>query len=96
MSVSYLCVPAEKALTLTWLKSDLIQFSDSEISDKVMEQQSADVTDRAIAELVDQALVGPEKVWQRQLVTALMPVWLAMMAYIIWALLFKLESTATF
>ena len=61
-----------------------------------MEEQTADVTDRAIAELVDQALVGPEKAWQRQLVTALMPLWLAMMAYIIWALLFKLESTATF
>ena len=74
---------------------ELIQFSDSEISDNVMEQ-ATDVTDRAIAELVDQALVGPEKAWQRQLVTALMPVWLAMMAYIIWALLFKLESTATF
>ena len=74
---------------------ELIQFSDSEISDKVMEQ-ATDVTDRAIAELVEQALVGPEKAWQRQLVTALMPVWLAMMAYIIWALLFKLESTATF
>ena len=74
---------------------ELIQFSDSEISDKVMEQ-ATDVTDRAIAELVDQALVGPEKAWQRQLVTALMPVWLGMMAYIIWALLFKLESTATF
>ena len=59
-------------------------------------EQKADVTDRAIAELVEQALVGPEKAWQRQLVTALMPVWLAMMAYIIWALLFKLESTATF
>ena len=54
------------------------------------------MTDRAIAELVEQALVGPEKAWQRQLVTALMPVWLAMMAYIIWALMFKLESTATF
>ena len=74
---------------------ELIQFSDSEISDNVMEQ-ATDVTDRAIAELVEQALVGPEKAWQRQLVTALMPVWLAMMAYIIWALLFKLESTATF
>ena len=74
---------------------ELIQFSDSEISDNVMEQ-ATDVTDRAIAELVDQALVGPEKAWQRQLVTALMPVWLGMMAYIIWALLFKLESTATF
>ena len=61
-----------------------------------MEQQATDVTDRAIAELVEQALVGPEKAWQKQLVTALMPVWLAMMAYIIWALLFKLESTATF
>ena len=59
-------------------------------------EQTTDVTDRAIAELVEQALVGPEKAWQRQLVTALMPVWLAMMAYIIWALLFKLESTATF
>ena len=59
-------------------------------------EQAADVTDRAIAELVEQALTGPEKAWQRQLVTALMPVWLAMMAYIIWALLFKLESTATF
>ena len=59
-------------------------------------EQATDVTDRAIAELVDQALVGPEKAWQRQLVTALMPVWLGMMAYIIWALLFKLESTATF
>lgn len=59
-------------------------------------EQKVDVTDRAIAELVEQALVGPEKAWQRQLVTALMPVWLAMMAYIIWALLFKLESTATF
>ena len=59
-------------------------------------EQATDVTDRAIAELVEQALVGPEKAWQRQLVTALMPVWLAMMAYIIWALLFKLESTATF
>ena len=59
-------------------------------------EQKVDVTDRAIAELVEQALVGPEKTWQRQLVTALMPVWLAMMAYIIWALLFKLESTATF
>ena len=58
--------------------------------------QATDVTDRAIAELVEQALVGPEKAWQRQLVTALMPVWLAMMAYIIWALMFKLESTATF
>lgn len=74
---------------------ELTQFSDCEISDKVMEQ-ATDVTDRAIAELVEQALVGPEKAWQRQLVTALMPVWLAMMAYIIWALLFKLESTATF
>ena len=74
---------------------ELIQFSDSEISDNVMEQ-ATDVTDRAIAELVEQALVGPEKAWQRQLVTALMPVWLGMMAYIIWALLFKLESTATF
>ena len=59
-------------------------------------EQATDVTDRAIAELVGQALVGPEKAWQRQLVTALMPVWLAMMAYIIWALLSKLESTATF
>ena len=59
-------------------------------------EQATDVTDRAIAELVEQALVGPEKAWQRQLVTALMPVWLAMMAYIIWALMFKLESTATF
>ena len=59
-------------------------------------EQTTDVTDRAIAELVEQALVGPEKAWQRQLVTALMPVWLAMMAYIIWALMFKLESTATF
>ena len=74
---------------------ELIQFSDSEISDNVMEQ-ATDVTDRAIAELVEQALVGPEKAWQRQLVTALMPVWLAMMDHIIWALLFKLESTATF
>ena len=74
---------------------ELIQFSDSEISDNVMEQ-ATDVTDRAIAELVDQALVGPEKAWQRQLATALMPVWLGMMAYIIWALLSKLESTATF
>ena len=74
---------------------ELNQFSDSEISDNVMEQ-ATDVTDRAIAELVEQALVGPEKAWQRQLVTALMPVWLGMMAYIIWALLFKLESTATF
>ena len=74
---------------------ELTQFSGCEISDKVMEQ-ATDVTDRAIAELVEQALVGPEKAWQRQLVTALMPVWLAMMAYIIWALLFKLESTATF
>ena len=61
-----------------------------------MEEHATDVTDRAIAELVEQALVGPEKAWQRQLVTALMPIWLAMMAYIIWALLFKLESTATF
>ena len=61
-----------------------------------MEEQAMDVTDRAIAELVEQALVGPEKAWQKQLVTALMPVWLAMMAYIIWALLFKPESTATF
>ena len=59
-------------------------------------EQATDVTDQAIAELVEQALVGPEKAWQRQLVTALMPVWLAMMAYIIWALMFKLESTATF
>ena len=74
---------------------ELTHFSGCEISDKVMEQ-ATDVTDRAIAELVEQALVGPEKAWQRQLVTALMPVWLAMMAYIIWALLFKLESTATF
>ena len=46
--------------------------------------------------IVYQALAGPEKAWQRQLMTALMPIWLAMMAYIIWALMFKLESTATF
>ena len=46
--------------------------------------------------IVYQALAGPEKAWQRQLMAALMPIWLAMMAYIIWALMFKLESTATF
>ena len=53
-----------------------IQFSDcSEVSDQAMEP-TRDVTDQAIADLVEQAVVGPEKAWQRQLVTALMPVWL--------------------
>ena len=39
-------------------------------------EPTRDVTDQAIADLVEQAVVGPEKAWQRQLVTALMPVWL--------------------
>ena len=54
------------------------------------------VTMTVALRFVYQALAGPEKAWQRQLMTALMPIWLAMMAYIIWALMFKLESTATF
>ena len=71
--MSYLPVPAEKALPLT---CERIQFSDcSEVSDQAMEP-TRDVTDQAIADLVEQAVVGPEKAWQRQLVTALMPVWL--------------------
>ena len=54
------------------------------------------VTMAVALRIVYQALAGPEKAWQRQLMAALMPIWLAMMAYIIWALMFKLESTATF
>ena len=58
--------------------------------------QNMTVTMTVALRIVYQALAGPEKAWQRQLMTALMPIWLAMMAYIIWALMFKLESTATF
>ena len=54
------------------------------------------VTITVALRILYQALAGPEKAWQRQLMTTLMPIWLAMMAYIIWALMFKLESTATF
>ena len=51
------------------------------------------VTMTVALRFVYQALAGPEKAWQRQLMTALMPIWLAMMAYIIWALLSQLENS---
>jgi hypothetical protein len=52
--------------------------------------------DSSVCQQVEQALEGPDSPWRRRLLVASMPVWLGMMAYVIYALTFKLETESTY
>ena len=56
-----------------------------QVADREKEEEEGDF-ESAILVLLRRSLEDSEKPWQRHLLVALVPAWLAIMAYAIWAL----------
>ena len=56
----------------------------------------ADTLDASISQLICEVEKGPETPWIKWAVKVLVPVWICMMFYIIWALLGKLEEVSDY
>ena len=55
-----------------------------------------DTLDSSISQLIGEVEKGPETAWMKGAVKLLFPVWFAMMFYIMWALLGKLERESDY